>query len=150
MKLYENDEILMHNLGKRPIYVDGKSILQGEKARLNNNSIIEISLIKLNFTRNETTKSMEHNRSTRGHTTPAGSNAAGSAGYAQMAEQKANTPQASQNASSVNQEGTTIAARIGQPATTEETNQIGKVPTTNSAISRRLLGNNFGLDDDNR
>lgn len=53
LKFYDNDDCMLMNISKRPIYVDGKAILQNEKAHLNNNSVIEISLIRLHFIRNE-------------------------------------------------------------------------------------------------
>uniref|UniRef100_A0A914CKF7 FHA domain-containing protein n=1 Tax=Acrobeloides nanus TaxID=290746 RepID=A0A914CKF7_9BILA len=53
LKLAENGDIFLHNIGKRPIFVDGKSILQGDKAKLENNSLIELSCIRLLFQRNE-------------------------------------------------------------------------------------------------
>lgn len=56
MKLYENGDFLLHNLGNRPIYVDGKSVIKGDRAQLQNNSVIEIGLIILHFTRNENYK----------------------------------------------------------------------------------------------
>ncbi|KAI1731647.1 FHA domain-containing protein [Ditylenchus destructor] len=59
MKLYDNDEFILHNLGKQTIYVDGKSLLQGDKARLHNNSIIEIALIRLHFIPNENRRSQQ-------------------------------------------------------------------------------------------
>lgn len=53
LKLGDNREIFLHNIGKRPIFVDGKSLLQGDKMRLENNGLIEISCIRLLFQRND-------------------------------------------------------------------------------------------------
>lgn len=56
MKLYDNGDFLLHNLGSRAIYVDGKSVIKGDRVQLQNNSVIEIGLIILHFTRNENYK----------------------------------------------------------------------------------------------
>lgn len=64
MRLYDNNEFVIYNIGKRPIYVDGVSVVHGDKARLNNNSIIEIALIRLHFIRNENYKKRVVNNNT--------------------------------------------------------------------------------------
>lgn len=56
MRLYDNGDFLLHNFGNRPIYVDGKSLLKGDRASLQSNSVIEICLLVLHFTRNENYK----------------------------------------------------------------------------------------------
>ena len=42
-------EFFIANEGKRPIFVDGKPVLAGNKCRLNNNSAVEISFLKFIF-----------------------------------------------------------------------------------------------------
>ncbi|WAR10983.1 MCRS1-like protein [Mya arenaria] len=43
IKLRGNGDFYIANEGKRPIYIDGKPILTGNKQRLSNNSVVEIS-----------------------------------------------------------------------------------------------------------
>ena len=45
IKLRNNGEFYIANEGKRPIYIDGKSILTNQKQKLNNNSVVEVCLI---------------------------------------------------------------------------------------------------------
>ncbi|MFH4980873.1 hypothetical protein AB6A40_007582 [Gnathostoma spinigerum] len=40
-------EVVISNVGKRPMFVDGKTIENGSKARISNNSIIEIAHVRL-------------------------------------------------------------------------------------------------------
>ena len=42
IKLKKNGDFYIANEGKRPIYVDGKAVLTGNKEQLNNNSVIEV------------------------------------------------------------------------------------------------------------
>ena len=42
-------EFFIANEGKRPILVDGKAVLAGTKQKLNNNSVVEVSIISSNF-----------------------------------------------------------------------------------------------------
>lgn len=46
IKLRSNGDFYIANEGKRPIYIDGKPILTGNKQRLCNNSVVEVSLLK--------------------------------------------------------------------------------------------------------
>lgn len=47
IKLRNNGDFFIANEGKRPFYVDGKAILAGNKQKLNNNSVVEVSCGKL-------------------------------------------------------------------------------------------------------
>lgn len=40
-------EVYLSNIGKAPIYVDGKTLLSGDKTRLFSNGLIEIAQIRL-------------------------------------------------------------------------------------------------------
>ena len=42
IKLRNNGEFYIANEGKRPIYIDGKPVLSGNKQKLNNNSVVEV------------------------------------------------------------------------------------------------------------
>ncbi|VDK48218.1 unnamed protein product [Anisakis simplex] len=42
-------QCFINNVGKRPIFVDGKTVLEGSKARVFNNSVIEVANIRLVF-----------------------------------------------------------------------------------------------------
>jgi len=53
IKLRIGGDFYISNLGKRSIFVDGKSVVQGNKAKLSNNSLIEISHVRLVFAVNE-------------------------------------------------------------------------------------------------
>lgn len=65
IKLRNNGDFYIANEGKRPLYIDGKPILTGNKQKLNNNSVVEISCLRfiflinqdlINVIRNETQK----------------------------------------------------------------------------------------------
>ena len=43
IKLRNSGEFILSNLGKRALYVDGKTILPNSKTKLHNNSVIEVS-----------------------------------------------------------------------------------------------------------
>ena len=43
IKLRSNGDFFITNEGKRPLYIDGTALLYGNKARLNNNCVIEVS-----------------------------------------------------------------------------------------------------------
>ncbi|KAL3098721.1 hypothetical protein niasHT_024475 [Heterodera trifolii] len=53
LKMTENGECVIRNLGRRPIYINGVPLLENEAMVLPQNSIIEISQIKLKFIKNE-------------------------------------------------------------------------------------------------
>lgn len=40
-------QFFISNVGKRPIFVDGKTLLEGSKARVCNNSVIEVAHVRL-------------------------------------------------------------------------------------------------------
>ncbi|XP_064646728.1 microspherule protein 1-like [Lineus longissimus] len=49
IKLRNTGEFFVANEGKRPIYIDGKPVLQGSKQKLNDNSVVEISGLRFIF-----------------------------------------------------------------------------------------------------
>lgn len=49
IKLRSNGDFFITNEGKRPLYVDGSPLMYGNKARLNNNCVIEISNLRFIF-----------------------------------------------------------------------------------------------------
>uniref|UniRef100_U5EYS7 Putative daxx-interacting protein n=1 Tax=Corethrella appendiculata TaxID=1370023 RepID=U5EYS7_9DIPT len=49
IKLRSNGDFFITNEGKRPIYIDGQPLLTGNKVRLNNNCVIEVSGLKFIF-----------------------------------------------------------------------------------------------------
>lgn len=53
IKLRSNGDFYIANEGKRPIYIDGKPILTGNKQRLSNNSVVEISCLRFIFLINQ-------------------------------------------------------------------------------------------------
>ncbi|XP_078327132.1 microspherule protein 1-like [Crassostrea virginica] len=53
IKLRSNGEFFLANEGRRPFYVDGKAILAGNKQKLNNNSVVEISSLRFIFLINQ-------------------------------------------------------------------------------------------------
>lgn len=53
IKLRSNGDFYIANEGKRPIYIDGKPILTGNKQRLCNNSVVEISCLRFIFLINQ-------------------------------------------------------------------------------------------------
>jgi hypothetical protein len=42
--LRNTGEFFVANEGKRPIYIDGKPVLQGSKQKLNDNSVVEVRI----------------------------------------------------------------------------------------------------------
>ena len=42
IKLRNNGDFFVANEGRRPIYIDGKPVLNGNKQKLNNNSVVEV------------------------------------------------------------------------------------------------------------
>ncbi|XP_077543965.1 microspherule protein Rcd5 isoform X2 [Haemaphysalis longicornis] len=53
IKLRNTGEFIMANEGKRPIYIDGKPVLAGNKHKLNNNSVVEIAGLRFIFLVNQ-------------------------------------------------------------------------------------------------
>ncbi|KAI8497969.1 Microspherule protein 1 [Branchiostoma belcheri] len=53
IKLKNNGDFFIMNEGKRPIYIDGKPVLNGQKWKLNNNSVVEISCLRFIFLINQ-------------------------------------------------------------------------------------------------
>ncbi|XP_077868183.1 microspherule protein 1-like [Saccoglossus kowalevskii] len=53
IKLRNNGDFYIANEGKRPIYIDGKPVLKAEKAKLNNNSVVEITGLRFIFLINQ-------------------------------------------------------------------------------------------------
>uniref|UniRef100_A0A1E1XL00 Microspherule protein 1 n=1 Tax=Amblyomma sculptum TaxID=1581419 RepID=A0A1E1XL00_AMBSC len=49
IKLRNTGEFIIANEGKRPIYIDGKPVLAGNKHKLNNNSVVEIAGLRFVF-----------------------------------------------------------------------------------------------------
>ena len=47
IKLRNSGDFFIANEGKRPIYIDGKPVLAGNKQKLYNNSVVEVSVIIL-------------------------------------------------------------------------------------------------------
>jgi len=53
IRLRNNGDFFITNEGKRPLYVDGKPVLKGNKYKLNNNSVVEISCLRFIFLVNQ-------------------------------------------------------------------------------------------------
>ncbi|KAL5005836.1 hypothetical protein ScPMuIL_016994 [Solemya velum] len=53
IKLRNNGDFFIANEGKRAIYIDGKPVLAGNKQKLNNNSVVEISCLRFIFLINQ-------------------------------------------------------------------------------------------------
>lgn len=53
IRLRNNGDFFISSEGKRPIHVDGRPILQGNKYRLNNNSVVEIAGLRFIFLVNQ-------------------------------------------------------------------------------------------------
>ncbi|XP_005103942.1 microspherule protein 1 [Aplysia californica] len=53
IKLRNSGEFFIANEGKRPILVDGKAVMAGNKQKLNNNSVVEISCLRFTFLMNQ-------------------------------------------------------------------------------------------------
>ncbi|XP_043209265.1 microspherule protein 1-like [Amphibalanus amphitrite] len=49
IKLRNSGEFFIANAGKRPIFVDGKPVLAGNKYKLNDNSVVEIAHLRFTF-----------------------------------------------------------------------------------------------------
>lgn len=49
IKLKNNGDFLIANEGRRPIYIDGRPVLTGNKWKLNNNSVVEIAGLRFVF-----------------------------------------------------------------------------------------------------
>ena len=49
IKLRHNADFFIANEGKRPIYIEGKPLMTGNKQRLNNNSVVEVIKIFFNL-----------------------------------------------------------------------------------------------------
>lgn len=44
IKLKNNGDFFIANEGRRPIYIDGRPVLSGNKWKLNNNSVVEVNM----------------------------------------------------------------------------------------------------------
>jgi microspherule protein 1 len=53
IKLRNNGDFYLANEGKRPFYIDGQPLLTGNKLKLNNNSVVEISGLRFIFLINQ-------------------------------------------------------------------------------------------------
>lgn len=53
IKMRAAGEFYITNDAKRPLYVDGKPVLNGNKAKLSNNAVIEMAEIRLVFVTNQ-------------------------------------------------------------------------------------------------
>ncbi|KAF6718092.1 Microspherule protein 1 [Oryzias melastigma] len=49
IKLKNNGDFFIANEGRRPIYIDGRPVLSGNKWKLNNNSVVEIASLRFVF-----------------------------------------------------------------------------------------------------
>uniref|UniRef100_UPI0037E74D8C microspherule protein 1-like n=1 Tax=Semicossyphus pulcher TaxID=241346 RepID=UPI0037E74D8C len=49
IKLKNNGDFFIANEGRRPIYIDGRPVLSGNKWKLNNNSVVEIAGLRFVF-----------------------------------------------------------------------------------------------------
>lgn len=47
IKLKNNGDFVITNEGRRPIYIDGRPVLSGNKWKLNNNSVVEVCGLSL-------------------------------------------------------------------------------------------------------
>ena len=52
IKLRNSGDFYVANEGKRAIHIDGKPVLKGQKTKLNNNSVVEVSDLGVNQTFN--------------------------------------------------------------------------------------------------
>lgn len=50
IKLRSNGDFFISNEGKRPLYIDGVPLLQGNKSRLNNNCVVEVCSVQFILT----------------------------------------------------------------------------------------------------
>uniref|UniRef100_A0A8C9TK67 Microspherule protein 1 n=1 Tax=Scleropages formosus TaxID=113540 RepID=A0A8C9TK67_SCLFO len=53
IKLKNNGDFFIANEGRRPIYIDGRPVLSGNKWKLNNNSVVEIASLRFVFLINQ-------------------------------------------------------------------------------------------------
>ncbi|XP_064823922.1 microspherule protein 1-like [Oncorhynchus masou masou] len=53
IKLKNNGDFFIANEGRRPIYIDGRPVLSGDKWKLNNNSVVEIAGLRFVFLINQ-------------------------------------------------------------------------------------------------
>nr|CAB3263704.1 microspherule protein 1-like [Phallusia mammillata] len=53
IKMKNNGDFIITNEGKRPIYVDGKVVMKGGRAKLQHDSVLEIALLRFVFLVNE-------------------------------------------------------------------------------------------------
>ncbi|KAM9536819.1 microspherule protein 1 isoform 1-T2 [Salvelinus alpinus] len=76
IKLKNNGDFFIANEGRRPIYIDGRPVLSGNKWKLNNNSVVEIAGLRFVFLINqelislikaEAAKMNQHNASVSVH-----------------------------------------------------------------------------------
>ena len=49
IKLRNNGDFFIANEGRRPIYIDGKPVLNGTKQKLSNNSVVEVGIRAIPF-----------------------------------------------------------------------------------------------------
>lgn len=47
IKLKNNGDFFIANDGRRPIYIDGRPVLSGNKWKLNNNSVVEVCVTEV-------------------------------------------------------------------------------------------------------
>ncbi|XP_015923740.1 microspherule protein 1 [Parasteatoda tepidariorum] len=64
IKMDNNGEFYLINEAKKPIFVDGKPVLNGTKYKLNNNSVIEIAVLRFIFIVNQEAIAALKNKST--------------------------------------------------------------------------------------
>ncbi|XP_005986319.1 microspherule protein 1 isoform X1 [Latimeria chalumnae] len=53
IKLKNNGDFFIANEGRRPVYIDGRPVLSGNKWKLNNNSVVEIASLRFVFLINQ-------------------------------------------------------------------------------------------------
>lgn len=58
-------EFYLSSEGKRPIFVDGRPILQGNKVRLYNNSVVEMGSLRFIFSVNQELIRVIHNEAVK-------------------------------------------------------------------------------------
>lgn len=56
IKMDTNGDFYLINEGKKPMFIDGKPVLTGNKYKLNNNSVIEVRTIFITFSINKKKK----------------------------------------------------------------------------------------------
>ncbi|XP_018335479.1 microspherule protein 1 [Agrilus planipennis] len=65
LRLRNTGEFYLSSEGKRPIFVDGRPIMPGNKVRLNDNSVVEIASLRFIFSVNQELIKVIHNESVR-------------------------------------------------------------------------------------